>query len=117
MNILPEAITLTFCNYVQMLNLLLECGVDINIRNYRGQVKILEFQLWLVNSFYFYFLIFSSYGAKQTALMLACKFGHWEIVQTLVILGADVRVFQHLSFKNWVFVINKLIIAAKSWFW
>lgn len=28
---------------------------------------------------------------EQTALMQACQHGHWEVVQILVIFGANVR--------------------------
>ncbi|KZV33972.1 hypothetical protein F511_04197 [Dorcoceras hygrometricum] len=47
----------------EIVSLLLESGVDINLRNYRG----------------------------QTALMQACQFGHWEVVQTLILHRASVR--------------------------
>ncbi|BBG92931.1 XB3 ortholog 2 in Arabidopsis thaliana [Prunus dulcis] len=47
----------------EIVSLLLESGVDINLRNYRG----------------------------QTALMQACQHGHWEVVQTLVLSKATSR--------------------------
>ncbi|XP_042520305.1 probable E3 ubiquitin-protein ligase XBOS32 [Macadamia integrifolia] len=46
----------------EIVFLLLESGVDINLRNYRG----------------------------QTALMQACQHGHWEVVQTLMIFKANI---------------------------
>jgi len=30
---------------------------------------------------------------EQTALMQACQYGHWEVVQTLVVFGANVGLF------------------------
>jgi hypothetical protein len=50
---------------VQIVSLLLESGVEINLRNYRG----------------------------QTALMQACQYGHWEVVQTLILFNANVSSF------------------------
>ncbi|XP_030535675.1 probable E3 ubiquitin-protein ligase XBOS32 [Rhodamnia argentea] len=47
----------------EIVSLLLESGVDINLRNYRG----------------------------QTALMQACQHGHWEVVQILVLSRADIH--------------------------
>lgn len=47
----------------EIVSLLLEAGVDINVRNYRG----------------------------QTALMQACQHGHWEVVQTLVLSKANIH--------------------------
>ncbi|QHO21640.1 putative E3 ubiquitin-protein ligase [Arachis hypogaea] len=46
---------------IQIVYLLLESGVDINLRNYHG----------------------------QTALMQACQHGHWEVVQTLILVKAN----------------------------
>lgn len=34
----------------------------------------------------------------QTALMQACQYGHWEVVQTLVVFQANVHVFSLFSF-------------------
>jgi E3 ubiquitin-protein ligase XBAT32/33 len=45
----------------EIVSLLLESGVDVNIRNYCG----------------------------QTALMQACRYGHWEVVQALVLCKAN----------------------------
>ncbi|KAK4604938.1 hypothetical protein RGQ29_013128 [Quercus rubra] len=53
----------------EIVSLLLESGVDINLRNYRG----------------------------QTALMQACQHGHWEVVQTLVVFGANVHRVDYLN--------------------
>lgn len=53
----------------EIVSLLLESGVDINLRNYRG----------------------------QTALMQACQYGHWEVVQTLVVFGANVHRVDYLN--------------------
>ncbi|KAL0903532.1 hypothetical protein M5K25_027918 [Dendrobium thyrsiflorum] len=47
----------------EIVSLLLESGVDINLRNYRG----------------------------QTALMQACQFGHWEVVQILMLFKANIH--------------------------
>lgn len=47
----------------EIVSILLEAGVDINVRNYRG----------------------------QTALMQACQHGHWEVVQTLVLSKANIH--------------------------
>lgn len=36
---------------------------------------------------------------EQTALMQACQYGHWEVVLTLVLFKANVRLFlQQLAF-------------------
>ncbi|GLT80430.1 hypothetical protein SLA2020_518690 [Shorea laevis] len=53
----------------EILSLLLESGVDINLRNYRG----------------------------QTALMQACQHGHWEVVQTLILFGANIHKADYLN--------------------
>ncbi|KAJ4957476.1 hypothetical protein NE237_024587 [Protea cynaroides] len=53
----------------EIVSLLLESGVDINLRNYRG----------------------------QTALMQACQHGHWEVVQTLMIFRANIRRADYLN--------------------
>ncbi|KAL5699369.1 RING-type E3 ubiquitin transferase [Ranunculus cassubicifolius] len=47
----------------EIVSLLLDSGVDINVRNYRG----------------------------QTALMQACQHGHWEVVLTLVLSKANIH--------------------------
>ncbi|KAG2692192.1 hypothetical protein I3843_08G040900 [Carya illinoinensis] len=53
----------------EIVCLLLESGVDINLRNYRG----------------------------QTALMQACQHGHWEVVQILVVFGANIHRADYLN--------------------
>ncbi|KAE8711232.1 E3 ubiquitin-protein ligase XBAT32 [Hibiscus syriacus] len=53
----------------EIVSLLLESGVDINLRNYRG----------------------------QTALMQACQYGHWEVVQTLILFGANIHKADYLN--------------------
>ncbi|KNA08958.1 hypothetical protein SOVF_158010 isoform B [Spinacia oleracea] len=53
----------------EIVSLLLETGVDINLRNYRG----------------------------QTALMQACQHGHWEVVQTLVLFKANIHRADYLN--------------------
>ncbi|KAJ9689140.1 hypothetical protein PVL29_014675 [Vitis rotundifolia] len=53
----------------EIVSLLLESGVDINLRNYRG----------------------------QTALMQACQHGHWEVVQTLVLFRANIHRADYLN--------------------
>ncbi|XP_021731376.1 E3 ubiquitin-protein ligase XBAT32-like [Chenopodium quinoa] len=53
----------------EIVTLLLETGVDINLRNYRG----------------------------QTALMQACQHGHWEVVQTLVLFKANIHRADYLN--------------------
>ncbi|XP_062221737.1 probable E3 ubiquitin-protein ligase XBOS32 [Phragmites australis] len=52
-----------------IVSLLLESGVEINLRNYRG----------------------------QTALMQACQYGHWEVVQTLMLFNANVHMTDYLN--------------------
>lgn len=47
----------------EIVSLLIESGVDINLRNCRG----------------------------QTALMQACLYGHWKVVQTLVLFKANIH--------------------------
>ncbi|GER52652.1 ankyrin repeat-containing protein [Striga asiatica] len=53
----------------EIVSLLLESGVDINLRNYRG----------------------------QTALMQACQYGHWEVVQTLILFKANIHRADYLN--------------------
>ncbi|KAL5548879.1 hypothetical protein UlMin_004110 [Ulmus minor] len=53
----------------EIVSLLLESGVDINLRNYRG----------------------------QTALMQACQHGHWEVVQTLILFKANIHRADYLN--------------------
>ncbi|XP_027176866.1 probable E3 ubiquitin-protein ligase XBOS32 isoform X1 [Coffea eugenioides] len=53
----------------EIVSLLIESGVDINLRNYRG----------------------------QTALMQACQYGHWEVVQTLIIFKANIHKADYLN--------------------
>ncbi|KAG4133458.1 hypothetical protein ERO13_D08G097000v2 [Gossypium hirsutum] len=53
----------------EIVSLLLESGVDINLRNYRG----------------------------QTALMQACQYGHWEVVQILILFGANIHRADYLN--------------------
>ncbi|XP_058067847.1 probable E3 ubiquitin-protein ligase XBOS32 isoform X2 [Magnolia sinica] len=53
----------------EIVSLLLEAGVDINLRNYRG----------------------------QTALMQACQYGHWEVVQTLILFRANIHKADYLN--------------------
>ncbi|MCO5571480.1 hypothetical protein L7F22_025220 [Adiantum nelumboides] len=53
----------------EIVSLLLESGVDVNIRNYSG----------------------------QTALMQACRNGHWEVVQTLILFKANVHRADYLN--------------------
>ncbi|XAR66693.1 hypothetical protein NMG60_11013006 [Bertholletia excelsa] len=53
----------------EIVSLLLESGVDINLRNYRG----------------------------QTAMMQACQYGHWEVVQTLVLFKANIHKADYLN--------------------
>eukprot|EP00249_Psilotum_nudum_P023471 c28887_g1_i2 orf=264-1265(-) len=53
----------------EIANLLLEHGADANSRNYCG----------------------------QTALMQACRYGHWKVVQTLLLYQADVKKADYLS--------------------
>ncbi|KAL7097341.1 hypothetical protein ACP275_10G138400 [Erythranthe tilingii] len=53
----------------EIVALLLESGVDINLRNYRG----------------------------QTALMQACQYGHWEVVQTLILFKANIHRADYLN--------------------
>ncbi|CAI0427718.1 unnamed protein product [Linum tenue] len=53
----------------EIVSLLLESGVDINLRNYRG----------------------------QTALMQACQHGHWEVVLTLILFRANIHRADYLN--------------------
>ncbi|KAJ4833133.1 putative E3 ubiquitin-protein ligase xbos32 [Turnera subulata] len=53
----------------EIVSLLLESGVDINLRNYRG----------------------------QTALMQACQHGHWEVVLTLMLFNANIHKADYLN--------------------
>lgn len=53
----------------EIVTLLLECGVEVNTRNYCG----------------------------QTALMQACRYGHWEVVQTLLLHRANVHRADYLN--------------------
>lgn len=53
----------------EIVFLLIESGVDINLRNYRG----------------------------QTALMQACQYGHWEVVQTLILYKANIHRADYLN--------------------
>ncbi|KAK9099987.1 hypothetical protein Scep_023417 [Stephania cephalantha] len=53
----------------EIVSLLLESGVDINVRNYRG----------------------------QTALMQACQHGHWEVVQILMLFKANIHRVDYLN--------------------
>lgn len=53
----------------EIVSLLLDSGVDINLRNYRG----------------------------QTALMQACQHGHWEVVLTLILNNANIHKADYLN--------------------
>ncbi|XP_058085924.1 E3 ubiquitin-protein ligase XBAT33-like [Magnolia sinica] len=53
----------------EIVSLLLENGADVNTRNYCG----------------------------QTALMQACRYGHWEVVQTLLLFRSNVTRADYLS--------------------
>ncbi|KAL8037255.1 hypothetical protein ABFX02_11G028300 [Erythranthe guttata] len=53
----------------EIVSLLLELGVDVNLRNYRG----------------------------QTPLMQACQYGHWEVVQTLILYKANIHRADYLN--------------------
>lgn len=53
----------------EIVSLLLESGVEINLRNYRG----------------------------QTALMQACQYGHWKVVQSLMLFRANIRKADYLN--------------------
>ncbi|XP_031387931.1 probable E3 ubiquitin-protein ligase XBOS32 isoform X2 [Punica granatum] len=53
----------------EIVSLLLESGVDINLRNYRG----------------------------QSALMQACQHGHWEVVQNLILFRANIHRADYLN--------------------
>ncbi|KAI3814708.1 hypothetical protein L1987_14352 [Smallanthus sonchifolius] len=53
----------------EIVSLLIQSGVDINLRNYRG----------------------------QTALMQACQYGHWEVVLTLVLYKANIHKADYLN--------------------
>ncbi|KAG8639493.1 E3 ubiquitin-protein ligase XBAT32 isoform X2 [Manihot esculenta] len=53
----------------EIVSLLIESGVDINLRNYRG----------------------------QTALMQACQHGHWEVVLILVLFKANIHRSDYLN--------------------
>ncbi|KAJ3677146.1 hypothetical protein LUZ60_002870 [Juncus effusus] len=53
----------------EIVSLLLESGVDINLRNFRG----------------------------ETALMQACQYGHWEVVQTLILFKANIHKMDYIN--------------------
>lgn len=53
----------------EIVSLLLESGLEVNVRNYSG----------------------------QTALMQACRNGHWEVVQTLILFKANVNRADYLN--------------------
>ncbi|XP_030511025.2 probable E3 ubiquitin-protein ligase XBOS32 [Cannabis sativa] len=53
----------------EVVSLLIESGVDINLRNYRG----------------------------QTALMQACQHGHWEVVLILILFKANIHRADYLN--------------------
>ncbi|XP_050218947.1 E3 ubiquitin-protein ligase XBAT32 [Mercurialis annua] len=53
----------------EIVSLLIESGVDINLRNYRG----------------------------QTALMQACQHGHWEVVLILLLYKANIHKSDYLN--------------------
>ncbi|KAF3339224.1 putative E3 ubiquitin-protein ligase XBOS32 isoform X2 [Carex littledalei] len=53
----------------EIVSLLLKSGVDINLRNFRG----------------------------ETALMQACQYGHWEVVQTLILYKANIHKTDYLN--------------------
>ncbi|KAG6507872.1 hypothetical protein ZIOFF_033225 [Zingiber officinale] len=53
----------------EIVSLLIESGVDVNLRNTRG----------------------------QTALMQACQYGRWEVVQTLIIFKANIHRTDYLN--------------------
>ncbi|XP_065849627.1 E3 ubiquitin-protein ligase XBAT32 isoform X1 [Euphorbia lathyris] len=53
----------------EIVSLLIESGVDINLRNYRG----------------------------QTALMQACQHGHWEVVLILMLFKANIHRSDYLN--------------------
>ncbi|KAJ3693363.1 hypothetical protein LUZ60_008843 [Juncus effusus] len=53
----------------EIVSLLIESGMDMNLRNYRG----------------------------QTALMQACLYGHWKVVQTLILFKANIYKKDYLS--------------------
>uniref|UniRef100_A0A0D6QYF7 RING-type E3 ubiquitin transferase n=1 Tax=Araucaria cunninghamii TaxID=56994 RepID=A0A0D6QYF7_ARACU len=55
--------------HAEIVTLLLEHGADVNSRNYCG----------------------------QTALMQACRYGHWEVVQTLLLFKGNVTRADYLS--------------------
>ncbi|XP_022958312.1 E3 ubiquitin-protein ligase XBAT33-like isoform X1 [Cucurbita moschata] len=56
----------------EIVSLLLENGADVNSRNYCG----------------------------QTAVMQACRYGHWEVVQTLLIFRCNVMRADYLSGRS-----------------
>ncbi|XP_020264766.1 probable E3 ubiquitin-protein ligase XBOS32 isoform X3 [Asparagus officinalis] len=55
--------------HYEIVSLLVESGVDINLRNFRG----------------------------QTALMQACQYGHWEVVQILMLFKANIHKTDYLN--------------------
>ncbi|CAM6104476.1 unnamed protein product [Calypogeia fissa] len=75
----------------EIVTLLLECGVEVNTRNYCG----------------------------QTALMQACRYGHWEVAQTLLLFKANVtradylngRTALHFSARNGHARCIRLVVA------
>ncbi|PKA65455.1 putative E3 ubiquitin-protein ligase XBOS32 [Apostasia shenzhenica] len=90
----------------EIVSLLLESGVDINLRNFRGQILAYD-KLCIVHHADVVFCLNSELmqGVKnqsdtkficischfQTALMQACQFGHWEVVQILMLFKANIH--------------------------
>ncbi|RLN07409.1 putative E3 ubiquitin-protein ligase XBOS32 [Panicum miliaceum] len=70
----------------EIVSLLLESGVEINLRNYRG----------------------------QTALMQACQYGHWEVVQTLILFNANVSSFTLHSTTAFPTVFRYIVVTWQN---
>ncbi|KAM7504728.1 hypothetical protein LguiB_003632 [Lonicera macranthoides] len=63
--------------HTEIVALLLDNGADANSRNYCGQIGYTD--------------------AFMTALMQACRYGHWEVVQTLLLFRCNVTRADYLS--------------------
>ncbi|KAL6842232.1 hypothetical protein ACP4OV_027880 [Aristida adscensionis] len=65
----------------EIVSLLIESGVNINLRNCRGQCEMLRTKICGKKSCL----------TESTALMQACLYGHWKVVQILVLFKANIH--------------------------
>jgi hypothetical protein len=62
--------------------------------NGQGHGHISEVDPLRLNPLMILFLAFFACGELKTALMQACRFGHWEVVQTLLVFRCNVSAAQ-----------------------